>query len=340
VLLAACGRATGEHDSGAGDDATTPGPDSAPLDAGPPAEPCSERDPRDPAPEVFVGPEGLAERITAVADAAADSLRVATYELDAPAVLDALERAHGRGVDVRVLLDADRDANGPSAERLRAAGVGVREAPDTFEHYHSKVLVADGYLAVVTSANLNRWSMETERNHGVVLRDPFDVADLVAVFDRDWSGGTEPPIPSCTRLVLSPENSRGRIEVLVRSADDRLRLQQLSLTDDDVRAALVERAEAGVEVRVLLADPAWIESNAESAAFLRDAGIEVRFLRALENHAKLIVTDDDAAFVGSENLSWTSLERNREVGVVLTHTPSVAELAAAFESDWERSEPR
>jgi phosphatidylserine/phosphatidylglycerophosphate/cardiolipin synthase-like enzyme len=253
--------------------------------------------------------------------------------------VSALSRAHARGVDVRILIDEERTTNTAPAAELRGAGIDVRDGPEAFTHYHPKVIVVDEVRAVVMSANLNTYSMATERNHGVVLDDPFDVADLVDVFDHDYEGRAgDPASVSCTRLVLSPRNSRARILRLISSAETELRIQHLSMTDDEVRFAIGNRAMAGVATRVILADPRWIESNTEAAEALRALGAEVRFLSSPENHAKLIVADS-AAFVGSENLSWTSLEANREVGLVVTSDATVAPLSGAFDEDWAAASP-
>ncbi|MBW2462702.1 MAG: hypothetical protein JRH11_13715 [Deltaproteobacteria bacterium] len=309
-------------------------------DGGTTPEPCSERDPRAVAPEAFIGPTGLAARLIAFFESATTTLRVAAYELDDARLVSALEAAHGRGVDVRVMVDADRDANTGPVATLRDAGVDVRFAPASFEHYHPKMIVVDEARAIVMSANLNSYSMETERNHGVVLDDAFDVADLVEVFDHDYEARPgEPAAAMCTRLVLSPHNARARILSLIAAAETRLSVQQLSLTDSEVRRAIGLRAMAGVETRVILADPAWITSNDEARTALIAMGVDVRILVTPENHAKLIIANDAAAFVGSENLSWTSLERNREVGVVVTAEATVAPLRAAFEDDWASAAP-
>jgi phosphatidylserine/phosphatidylglycerophosphate/cardiolipin synthase-like enzyme len=196
------------------------------------------------------------------------------------------------------------------------------------------VIVVDEVRAVVMSANLNDYSMETERNHGVVLDDAFDVADLIDVFDHDWGDLPGDPLAvSCTRLVLSPHNARGRLLSLINSAESTLRIQHLSMSDAEVRQAIGQVAMRGVDAQVILADPAWIDTNTEAATALRAMGVEVRFLSTPENHAKLVVADD-AAFVGSENFSWTSLMSNREVGVVLTASGAVEPLRAAFDRDW------
>lgn len=75
-------------------------------------------------------------------------------------------------------------------------------------------------------------------------------------------------------------------------------------------------------------------------ALLR-AGVAVRDLRYPYVHAKMFLVDGVVAFVGSENLSPTSLDLNREVGV-LVRGKSVTYAAATFALDWSHSarEPR
>ncbi|HEV8191196.1 MAG TPA: phospholipase D-like domain-containing protein [Ktedonobacterales bacterium] len=47
-------------------------------------------------------------------------------------------------------------------------------------------------------------------------------------------------------------------------------------------------------------------------------------------HAKLILADGELAFVGSQNFSATSLDQNREVGVVIADTSALHVLSDAF----------
>jgi len=281
-----------------------------------------------------VGPDGLRARLLRLFESAETSLDAATYLLDDPSLIDALGDAAERGVDVRVLLDPDQAVNSPARTTLLARGVDVRFASPMFEHYHPKILIIDHRLAVVMSANLNGFSMESERNHGVLLRDRDDVTDVEAIFTLDFEDGAAPPSLNCTRLLIAPNNARARMRSLIESASSTLELQHLSFSDASLRRLVMARAAAGVSVRVLLADPGWITGNASAASALRGGGVEVRFLRSLDNHAKLILADGATAMVGSENLSSTSLDRNREVGVLITDATAYATLSAAFEGDW------
>ena len=55
-------------------------------------------------------------------------------------------------------------------------------------------------------------------------------------------------------------------------------------------------------------------------------------------HAKIIVVDGQKAFVGSENISTASLERNREVGLLIADTNVINTLQQTFQQDWTDSQ--
>ncbi len=87
-------------------------------------------------------------------------------------------------------------------------------------------------------------------------------------------------------------------------------------------------------MRVLLADPSWIGANADAATFLSAHGIESRHMKAPGVHVKAMVVDGTSAYAGSINLSWTSLTKNREIGLIVTDAPVLATMGATFEADF------
>ena len=54
---------------------------------------------------------------------------------------------------------------------------------------------------------------------------------------------------------------------------------------------------------------------------------------------KAIVADGARAYTGSENLSYTSLNKNREVGVVLTEKLAISAMVTTFDKDWAIATP-
>jgi phosphatidylserine/phosphatidylglycerophosphate/cardiolipin synthase-like enzyme len=286
---------------------------------------------------LLIGPTGLQTALLSRVNAAQSELLVMMYQLTVRSFVDAFIAAKNRGVDVRVLLDGAQTVNNDARQRLTTAGVPVKTAPARYTNNHAKVIVVDRTEAVVMSANLNGYSMSSERNYGAALQDGQDIADLVTIFEVDWADSAILDL-SCTRLLVSPVNSRTRLDGLIRGARQRLDLAVMYISDSSLRDAVKARAAAGVPVRVLLADPAWIDGNQATATELAAAGIAVRFLRSWELHAKLVLSDD-TAFVGSQNLSWTSLERNREVGLFVTEPAPESAAARQFEIDWSQGDP-
>jgi phosphatidylserine/phosphatidylglycerophosphate/cardiolipin synthase-like enzyme len=75
---------------------------------------------------------------------------------------------------------------------------------------------------------------------------------------------------------------------------------------------------------------------------LSDAGVQVRTYPAdapLYIHAKVIIADNKEAFVGSENFSSTSLDQNRELGIIVSDPAVVSQLSATFAKDWQSAAP-
>jgi phosphatidylserine/phosphatidylglycerophosphate/cardiolipin synthase-like enzyme len=300
--------------------------------AEPPA--CDPYVPRPVAPETIIGPTGLQNKLVGLMDSAQTSLDLMMYQMGCSACLNGLVSAHNRGVKVRVLFDGDQYSNDSARSTLQAAGVEVRDAPAEFNHAHAKVMIIDNALAVVMSANMNNYSMSSERNYGVVDTSTEDLADLQAIFERDWAGSGAVDV-SCTRLIVSPENAREHLLAFIDGAQQNLDFAVMYISDSQVKAAVKAKAASGVPVRVLLAHPEWIDENTALAAELQAAGIPAKFLYAWELHAKLVIADG-VAWVGSVNMSYNSLENNREIGLLLTEPESATPIVQQFETDWSQ----
>ena len=65
--------------------------------------------------------------------------------------------------------------------------------------------------------------------------------------------------------------------------------------------------------------------------------IPVRSLRSPKLHVKAIVADGTTAYLGSENLSTTSLDSNREVGLITTDAEVIRQMSATFAGDWAQA---
>ena len=198
----------------------------------------------------------------------------------------------------------------------------------------NKFMSADDAVALIMNQNLTAASFNGNREFGVITTQPEAVRTAAAIFAADWTRGAEPdPVP----LVVSPTNARASLLALVEEAETSLDLYAEVLRDREILDALGGAAERGVRVRLLVSPSS---DNQKDRAALAAAGIEVRLLSNLYVHAKLIVADGERAYVGSQNLSATSLDLNRELGIVLDDPVSLARLERTFEIDFRSAMPQ
>jgi phosphatidylserine/phosphatidylglycerophosphate/cardiolipin synthase-like enzyme len=141
--------------------------------------------PWDPSRVVYFSPHGgAADAILEVIRNARQTILVQAYLLYSTRLAGALVRAHQRGVQVHVLLDANAQPHHPpvaAVARLVAAGIAVSlDAQHAWAH--DKVMILDG--AVVLTGSYN-WTVAADKQNGenlLVIRDP----QLAQVYTENW----------------------------------------------------------------------------------------------------------------------------------------------------------
>jgi phosphatidylserine/phosphatidylglycerophosphate/cardiolipin synthase-like enzyme len=287
---------------------------------------------------LIVLPDDGADAILRELKAATESIDLYVYLLPSDEVLEALTDAHRRGVRVRVILEQDPFGGGNSNQepfdRLDALGIEVRWASDDFTFSHIKTFVVDGRVAVVMTLNLSYTALTTNREFAIVTTVPGDVIEVARLFEADWSGDGYAPRAS---IVTSPDNSRAIMTELIEGAATSIWIYAEVVRDREIRDRLIDAAENGISVRLLVpTDPA--EDDLLIYREMNAAGVEVHILRGAYSHAKAILVDGTRLLVGSQNLTMTSLDENRECGLLLSDPAVVARLTASYERDWSISE--
>lgn len=286
-------------------------------------------------PHVIVEPRDGVRPVTRALDRAQHSIFVETYILSDRRVVHALERAAAQSVRVDVLLEPHALGMGSQplsmAQQLRAAGVAVRWTNPRFALTHAKLMLVDGRSALISTANYSRSGFSSDRDFMVWDRMPEDVRAIDALFRDDWD--REPAAVEAPNLVVAPVADRLKLSRLISSARSSLEVYGEEMADPRTERLLVRQACRGVAVRVLLPS-----APVEKSAIYDGGCVRIRVLRRPYAHAKVIVADGRNAFLGSENISAQSLDRNREVGVLLGQL-AAKQLQATFESDWRRGLP-
>jgi phosphatidylserine/phosphatidylglycerophosphate/cardiolipin synthase-like enzyme len=134
---------------------------------------------------VYFSPNGgAAHAILQSIRSAQHTILVQAHLLYSTRLAGALVRAHQRGVQVHVILDANaqtHDPPVPAVGLLLQAGIAV-SLDDQHQWAHDKVIILDGEFVITGSYN---WTLAAENNNGenlLVIRDP----QLAAVYTQNW----------------------------------------------------------------------------------------------------------------------------------------------------------
>lgn len=225
---------------------------------------------------------------------------------------------------------------------LEAAGISTEAATSEFTVTHQKTFTFDGSKAIIMTFNLAANYFGGTRDFGLVTTYPEEVAEIARVFNADW--GYAPASVEAPSLVWSNVNSRAKILALMRGATKTLDIYNEELEDWECLNAMTAEAAAGVTVRVIsaqLGGTGAADGNRASRIYLNANGVQAKYMPTaayLYCHAKMILADQGTsnarAFLGSENFSQTSLDKNRELGILLNENDILTRLHNTFETDW------
>jgi len=289
---------------------------------------------------LFIEPNAGVSPILQVIHAARHELNVGVYYMTDRPILRAIQAAKARGVDVRVIIEGKpygmKSWQVKKEEReIEATGAQLHLAPYRFtshgsqwSFYHAKYL-ASGHEAEIGNPNFAWSDFHDARNYLYVTQNPTIVKAVNAVFNADWNNRRAPAWTHQV-LVLSPGTSVKQIVQVIDQPGP------VDIEDEEIgpyAPTLDAIAAKGRLARVIM--PANINAqDRKDAQFLEAHGVQVRLMPARPTyiHSKLVL-GNSIAYVGSENLTQTSLERNREVGLLLNGR-DITELQMQFDKDW------
>lgn len=284
-------------------------------------------------------PQAGAAPFLALIAGAKHTITLTMYELHDPRIEHALAAAAHRGVNVRVLLNGGyysqrEPTNQPADRYLAGHGVHVRYTPTRFALTHQKTLVIDRRTAVVMTLNFDGLYAST-RDFAIVDRQHRDVAAIARVFDDDYAGRDDTPSSGTGDLVWSP-GAQNTVLRLIRRAKHSIRLENEEMAYTPATNALCAAARRHVRVQIVMTyESDWRTPLGE----LTRCGADVRLYhgQAYYIHAKVLLIDGHEALVSSQNLSTTSLERNRELGIRLSAPKLTRQLTHALDRDYQRA---
>ncbi len=294
---------------------------------------------------------GLDEKLVALIDTARTSVDVAVYDFDLANLADALARAKGRGVAVRMVTDSDtlNDAKNKEIQaalgKLRAAGipiVGDGRGPIM----HHKFTVVDRQTVSTGSWNYTDGDTYRLNNNMIVIESPELAANYTdefnEMFEKKRFGpnkdkGVPNPVVTIdgTRIetVFAAQGPvEERIIATLRGAQRSISFLAFSFTDDEIAQAMLDRRAAGVALAGVFETTG---SNTEFSEFgkMKERGVPVyQDGNPWVMHHKVIIIDERIVIFGSYNFSNNAATQNDE-NLLIVENP---DIARAFKAEYDR----
>ena len=153
--------------------------------------------------------------------------------------------------------------------------------------------------------------------------------------------------------VLSPDNYMSTMPAVLQSAKRSILIEQQYIRASQPNVALLLAAirqaidkNPALDVRIVLGkifDISDLPQEQQNIKLLKDKfglelGRNIRYIdttRFVHCHNKMIVVDGSTVLVSSQNWSDSAVTKNREAGLLLTHTGIARYFTGIFENDWE-----
>jgi len=291
-----------------------------------------------------------------------------------------LERAKA-GVEVRLLLDGFGGffASYKRMGRLKLAGGRVKhfrlarfgKLSRLHRRNHRRAIVIDGKIGFTGGMAVADHWLGNARNEKEWRDMMFEVRghmakSLQAAFAQLWAttngeilegskfyptfSPAEQTGPLCkyVSIASSPASDTQPLTkffwLSIASARKKIYLNSSYVVPDDhIRHALMDRARAGVDVRLLLpnnktdAKPIRLASHYYFEKYLK-AGVKIYEYQPTMIHSKIIIIDDIWSVIGSSNMGIRSVELNEENVLGINNPRFAQELGAVFLKDQQKAQ--
>jgi hypothetical protein len=259
-------------------------------------------------------------------------------------IVNELEAAVGRGVEVRLMFDDETLELYPTVEQdFVAKGIPYKIVPN-----HAKVVVIDNSIAYVGSANWNKNGLENNWELSLKTKDSDAVREAYEFVGIMWEKGAK-KVDNTERV----ERFANGIEFYnlllgsVKSAQSvKVLMFQITYNAEDPEAAdtklldeIKNANDRGANLRLLLDDPTYYERDG-GRHFLVQNNIPHRldekdsgYLERL--HAKAVLIDDKILFIGSQNWNYDSLDSPQEASIITSDKQAINDFLDIFDEKWD-----
>jgi phosphatidylserine/phosphatidylglycerophosphate/cardiolipin synthase-like enzyme len=259
------------------------------------------------------------------------------YMLTETRIKQSLINASKRWVVVKVLLEKNpykaNNINNKHFKFLKENWVNIRWSnPDMFSLNHSKFIIIDDAL-IISTWNFTYSTFNFNRDLFLFIEDSLFIETFHKIFKSDFEWYKISLYDE--NLVLSPNYSREKFEKLFSKAKKSIYMYFQYLSDEKLEELLIKKALLWVNIEVIVSRDFSL-NHAEKIRKMEKSWIKIKTLKKIKMHSKAILIDNEYLFIWSINFSSYSLDKNREVGVLLKDKDIISKFIKLFSKDFAK----
>jgi len=290
----------------------------------------------------------IMEALIAAINSAQSTLDIAIYELNLAEIGEAILAARDRGVKVRMVTDTDEIDHLEVLIDLNEQGIPMVE-DDRSAIMHNKFVIVDGQSVWTGSWNFTPNGTYRNSNHGIYIQSPELAQIYTTEFEELFGGAFGPRSPSTPEqtvnidgtsieVCFAPEDKcANRLTEVINQAEQSIHIMAFSFTHDDMGAAVIERGQAGVEVRAIFETRGSQTQYSELGGFQQAGFDAVQDGNPYTYHHKAIVIDGEQTVLGSFNFSNNADKSNDENLLIIDNVDIAQQFIAEFERGYEQA---
>lgn len=264
-----------------------------------------------------------------------EKVYIEVYMFTENRIKTALIKAKKRWIDVKIILEKDPymaySINDKTYNELKKNKIDVVWSnTKNYSLNHSKMLIIDDEV-ILSTWNLTYSTFTKNRDFFVFIKDDKILNDFLKIFDYDFKWIKN--YVENENIVISPDNSRIKIEKLFESAKKDIKIYMQYLNDEKINKKLIElKKKNNLQIQVVIAETSI---NNDTTKSLIKAWIEIKKIPKYKMHSKAILIDNEIIFIWSVNFSSYSLDKNRELWILTKDKQLIIDFLSVFETDFK-----
>lgn len=287
--------------------------------------------------QIFVLPEDN-NVVLNFLEKATKSIDITIYLLSDRKVIEKLKKLNKNGISIRILLERKPFGGGSinynTFNELSKTNIKIKYSNPDFTLTHAKYIIIDQKEVFIMTSNLTYSGLNNDRDFIFYTSDKNITIELNNIFENDFN--YKKYKPKIDNLIISPDNSRIKIEGIINSAKKSIYIYAENINDSSFENLIIKKAKEGVKIKIILPDSKKLKDNIPKINKFKEYGIEIYNLKKPYQHSKILIIDENIMYIGSINFSYQSLDTNREVGIVSLDSNSINKILKVFNDDFNK----